>query len=396
MLAFAPFVVRRSARKARAFCLALCLLAGTGNCGSAPEIPFDAARGVPLDEGRATDAPIELQSSASDDAVSGHRFVFASCNEVLGHPPEAAEIWQSMLALNPDVFVWTGDIVYPDRGRIEASDASMRRHYTALKTSEPYQKILERSLVLGVYDDHDYGRNNAGREFSGKDDARRSLLHFLDEPRDSPRRTRSGVYAGYRFRLPAPDSRGAKPATFAAGAGLLVQLLLLDTRFNREEPGKTADPLGGDQWAWLEEQLQRPADARIIVSSIQVLPTEHRYEKWANFPEARERLLQLAEASRRVGTAGHKTSAVVFVSGDRHLGEISRDARRGLVELTASGLTHSVPENWEEQNALRIGRLAAEKNFGLIEIDPKTNRLTLQVRGAAGGIVQELFISTEN
>jgi hypothetical protein len=41
--------------------------------------------------------------------------------------------------------------------------------------------------VLGTWDDHDYGLNDAGKELSGKVIAQRLMLDFLDEPEDSKR-----------------------------------------------------------------------------------------------------------------------------------------------------------------------------------------------------------------
>lgn len=41
--------------------------------------------------------------------------------------------------------------------------------------------------VIGTWDDHDYGLNDAGKEFSGKNMTQKLLLDFLDEAPDSPR-----------------------------------------------------------------------------------------------------------------------------------------------------------------------------------------------------------------
>lgn len=43
------------------------------------------------------------------------------------------------------------------------------------------------SQVIGTWDDHDYGLNDAGKEFSRKVTNQRLLLDFLGEPQDSPR-----------------------------------------------------------------------------------------------------------------------------------------------------------------------------------------------------------------
>jgi alkaline phosphatase D len=43
--------------------------------------------------------------------------------------------------------------------------------------------------VIGVWDDHDYGSNNADKYFEYKDLTRELYLDILDEPKDSLRRT---------------------------------------------------------------------------------------------------------------------------------------------------------------------------------------------------------------
>ena len=37
------------------------------------------------------------------------------------------------------------------------------------KTNEYYVKLASSSKIVGVWDDHDFGSNNAGKEFSLKD-----------------------------------------------------------------------------------------------------------------------------------------------------------------------------------------------------------------------------------
>lgn len=47
--------------------------------------------------------------------------------------------------------------------------------------------VLPILQVIGTWDDHDYGLNDAGKEFAGKITNQKLLLDFLDEPQDSPR-----------------------------------------------------------------------------------------------------------------------------------------------------------------------------------------------------------------
>ena len=41
--------------------------------------------------------------------------------------------------------------------------------------------------IIGTWDDHDYGLNDAGKEYDGKDFSQQLMLDFLDEPSDSLR-----------------------------------------------------------------------------------------------------------------------------------------------------------------------------------------------------------------
>lgn len=126
--------------------------------------------------------------------------------------------------------------------------------------------------------------------------------------------------------------------------------------------------LGEDQWVWLAEQLLQPADLRLIVSSIQVLPTEQCFEKWANFPAERERLLRVIAESQAQG--------VVLLSGDRHSSEISvinrQDIGYPLYEITSSGLNNALRGRFnvaDEPNKFRaLDANVSDNSFGEIEI----------------------------
>ncbi|MEM6769505.1 MAG: DUF1499 domain-containing protein, partial [Bacteroidota bacterium] len=167
-------------------------------------------------------------------------------------------------------------------------------------------------------------------------------------------------------------------------------VILLDTRSFRDELapptqkghryGKNpkGSVLGLAQTEWLKEQLGAASthDFCLIGTSIQALPEEHGYEKWANFPQARQELLHLITT-----LAGPNT---ILLSGDRHLAEISKinHAGQDIYEITASGLTHSY-EAADEPNSYRIGPLIGAKNYGLLHFqrDAEGVRLLAEIRG---------------
>jgi alkaline phosphatase D len=113
-----------------------------------------------------------------------------------------------------------------------------------------------------------------------------------------------------------------------------------------------------------------------------MLPTEHAYEKWANFPQEREKLLNL------ISNSGAKTP--ILLSGDRHIAEIMKlqDSRfpNGLYEITSSGLTHTWSKISEEPNSFRIGELIAKLNYGLASIDWNKGEISFQVKGENGEV----------
>ena len=300
-------------------------------------------------------------SLGADEGGYIERIAFGSCSRQDWPQP----LWSAVVANDPDLWIWLGDNIYADT----ADTSVMRAKYHAQLQRPEYQQLLRLCPLIGTWDDHDYGRNNGGKEFEAKRESQALLLDFLGEPAASQRRRQEGVYAAYTY---GPPQRR-------------IQVILLDTRYHREEPGPEADVLGDAQWSWLENTLTDSAAAlHIVASSIQVLPEDHQYEKWANFPKSRERLF------RTIGRA--RTSGVLFLSGDRHLAEISRmthpEIDYPLYEVTSSGMTHSYTSLTEEPNRHRLGEFHKELNYGVLDFrwTDQTLEVELQVRQRNGGV----------
>ena len=181
------------------------------------------------------------------------------------------------------------------------------------------------------------------------------------------------------------------------GDNRTVNVIFLDCRYFRDEPvctkpwkkgckkKMTGTMLGEAQWTWLEEELKNSSAAlTLICSGVQVLPNRHPYEKWGNFPQERQKLLQLIEK--------YQANKTILLSGDRHFAEISRIAPREAVdgqseslknylyEFTSSGLTHTA-EEVREKNRFRVGELTTKKNFGLLKINWEHRTIIMEARG---------------
>ncbi|TXF88693.1 DUF1499 domain-containing protein [Neolewinella aurantiaca] len=311
-------------------------------------------------------SPAVLQTEAEADEADVTTIAFGSCNR----QDLPQDYWPVIGAHKPDVWLWLGDIIYADRYGIEG----IPEQYDIQKKAPEYASFIGNTeLVYGIYDDHDYGMNDGGKEYEHRAAARDHLLEFLDVPADAAVRQREGGYQSY-----------------IVGEGdRTVKVILLDSRYFRDavvaptEDGhrygqnKTGDILGEAQWAWFENELRsNDASAHIIASSIQVLPEEHGYEKWANFPAARKRILALLNTTR--------PNLPLLISGDRHIAEISQVnvGDYPVYEVTSSGLTHSY-EAAKEENAYRISPLIGVKNYGLLHYvwSDEGPELLAEVRG---------------
>jgi len=315
-----------------------------------------------------------VSSLKVDESKTLTRIALGSCNRSDYEQP----LWQPIVDKKPDLWIWLGDNIYGDTEDMKALAAN----YALQKNNSEYQKLMTSTPIIGIWDDHDYGVNDGGKEYPKRSESRDVMLDFLDVPKSNLVWQREGGYQSYSF----------------GKAGKKVKVLLLDARYFRDRverrrkeypqyiPNLTGTILGEKQWKWLEEEL-RNSDAQIHIfgSGIQVLPVQHNFEKWNTFPQERDRLFNLI--------VKHQVPGAIFISGDRHMGEISKKEIEGLeyplVELTSSGLTHTY-ERASEENSLRIGKFTDQLNFGFIEIDWNGNKpaVELEIRGEEGKLFQ--------
>lgn len=275
-------------------------------------------------------------------------------------------VWEAVVNKSPDLFVFVGDNIYADTEDMSV----MKNKYAKLAAKPGYQKLRDTCKILATWDDHDYGVNDGGATYPEREESQKVFLDFFEVDENSPRRKRPGIYGAEMFGPP----------------GKRVQVILLDTRYfkSKQVPNRqskeekeqknlvgwylptddtTTTILGEAQWKWLEEQLRKEADVRIIASSIQVVAYEKGMESWGNFLHERKRLFELIDKTNAGG--------VIFISGDVHFSEISKtdEGPYPLYDFTSSGLTNSSEEWSEAINSFRIGNAYPKPNFGLISID---------------------------
>lgn len=57
-----------------------------------------------------------------------------------------------------------------------------------LVANEDYAAFVNRTPIIGIWDDHDYGINDGGKFYTNREESQQVFLDFIGEPKVSPRR----------------------------------------------------------------------------------------------------------------------------------------------------------------------------------------------------------------
>ena len=239
------------------------------------------------------------------------------------------------LEAEPDLCLWIGDNIYADtKDDITFIDSC----YQALAAKPAFKQLIQNYPYMATWDDHDFGLNNAGRFYPLKAQSKQRFRTFWGLEADIPE-DRDGIYYDQRFNY----------------QNHTVQVLMLDVRYNRDDPGTNGDPLGENQWQWLAQALEKEADLKILVSGFQILLDESSgSETWESFPDARERLFQLIRKKQ--------VENILFLTGDQHYGEVCRLENKldfDAIELQFAGINQIEKP---EFNSYRISNVITSKH----------------------------------
>ena len=277
--------------------------------------------------------------------------------------------WASLEKESINSFFFLGDNIYGDvpSGRLDNVILS----YEKLNNQMP--SWLKNTEKLVIWDDHDYGLNDAGANYIYKAESQQIYNDAWNIDQNDPRRSREGIYFSELKDI----------------AGKKILIVGLDTRYfrsnlikigNSYKPQKNpnATILGPIQWQWLEKELSREHDILILASSIQVLATEHRFEKWSNIPHERDKLLALLNKL---------SSKVLIISGDRHRSGFYK--LDNIYEFTSSSLNKGIFPSYESDSLL-LGKTYTQNNYGIVQFHE--NSLNLFIKDENMNILESLEI----
>lgn len=297
-------------------------------------------------------------------------------------------IWKAILNTDPDLFLSVGDIISAN----EPSHADIGAQYRKLNKIPEYREARQKIPFMAIWNDGEFGTSDGGADAPTKAVARKEFLSYFRYVKDSIPLARDGLYHSKMIGGQITGKRHKR------AQGPTLQVIMLDTRSFRSPLNKVDDPanpnhrydpvtdknatlLGEEQWSWLEDQLKKPADLRIVVTPIQLIATQHGFEKWANIPAEREKFFSLLRKTR--------VKNLIVVSGDRRLGSIAKTNVRDwgpLYEVTSSAL--NAPSAQDENDKDYLAAAYTKENFGLATVDWQKKKIRLELKDVEGRTIQ--------
>lgn len=260
---------------------------------------------------------------------------------------EHFKIWNALVAKNPEYVLMIGDNVYADReinkSAIKSTPETLWRRYLDVRLTIPFffqEKLIP---VHAVWDDHDFGSNNASEEFEYKNESKEVFESFFAQSLSEENYTKG----------------------FGVG-GLLsmgdFNLYFLDGRtFRSTKP--EGSHLGQPQTDWLIQSLKEESQPSLIIKGDQFFGGYQPFESFEG--KHPNDFVAFVDRLRALGTP------FVFLSGDRHMSEIMQFPRSlfGLpsFEITSSPMHGKVYPPSDSKNPWRVVRIEGKVNFTFID-----------------------------
>lgn len=289
-------------------------------------------------------------------------------------PGAKSNIFTTMRKRPADFMLWLGDNIYYLTSKdYKSMDAMFMHNIRVRRSFTQYKSFLASSPQYAIWDDHDYGPNDADRHWALKDSALMVFKSFW--PNTYPEQKQfNGNYFSFRYYD--------------------AEFFMTDDRYFRDEPGDSAAHfLGETQMVWLKNKLQlSDAAFKFICIGTQVLNDNKFGETYKQYPKEREDLFNFIVKNNIKG--------VIFLTGDKHYSEICRKEVGGypIYDFTCSPLTSPVlPRRifGAYSNATRVpGTDLSRHNYGRISVTGPAGDRTciIEIHGRYGKKRRELRI----
>lgn len=275
----------------------------------------------------------------------------------------------------PHFMLWLGDNLYlrgpsPQLG-IPAeyeTAAHMEVRYKDVRSQLKLRRLFAATHHYAIWDDHDYGPNNADKSFALKDDSLRLFRAYWPNP--------------------ASGAEGV-PGNWCRFTHQDAEFFLLDSRFHRDSEKAPPDPakamFGPTQMAWLKRGLAESKAAFKLVAGGSQLLSETKngvHSGWHSYAAERDDFLAWLKANPVKG--------LVLLSGDRHNTQVFREG--DVYEFSCSPLTSRLSplDKAEWANPRLVKECVVEAhNFGTLEFSGKgrSRQVTARAHDADGKLL---------
>lgn len=298
-------------------------------------------------------------------------FAVTTCHEYshMDAPGKGFKIYPAMLALNPDFYVHTGDIVYYDK--LAKTLALARWHWQRIYSLPNAVEFHRQISSFFIKDDHDTWMNDCWPEmqtvFMGDFTFKQGQAVFLEQvPICEP------TYRTFRW-------------------GKDLQIWLVEGRDFRspndmpDGPDKTI--WGAEQKAWFKRTVdESDAAFRVLISPTPIVgpdrPNKNDNHSNKGFKHEGDELRQFMAARKNM----------VVMHGDRHWQYVSQDDETGLREYSCGAASDEHAGGWKQEEFLPEHEyLNVVGGFLLVTIERKDDKpvMTLQHRDINGQVLNE-------
>jgi alkaline phosphatase D len=291
-----------------------------------------------------------------------------------------SSIFESMAKEKSAFMLWLGDEWYT-REVDYYSDWGLWYRASHDRAIPVLQNFLKAMPHFAIWDDHDYGPNDIGKNYILKEQSRKVFNSYFCNP--SAGENGQGIYTMTSWGdadIFMTDDRWWRSAD-----------RMKDSVDGKPNPQKRV--LGEQQMEWLKNSLlYSSATFKIIAMGSQVLNPVSPFDKLGNFPVEYDELMNFIKEN--------KINGVLFLSGDRHHSEIIKLDRPGtysLYDITVSPLTSGTHSfgGAEKNNPYRILGIDEKQNYARFSFSGKRNERKLMVEffGVKGDKLGEWSVS---
>lgn len=317
-------------------------------------------------------------STLPDSGIRDFSFTLGSCalleTGILrgAFPGGSSRIFCSMEKARPSFMVWLGDNLYYFKRDYVSYEKMFARNMNIRAKFSRLSHFLSSTPQYAIWDDHDYGPNDSGKDWVKKDTALLVFKHFW--PNTYPHKEQLN---GNYFSFQQHDA----------------EFFMMDNRSFRDEPCDTCAFLGETQLVWLKNKLQiSDATFKFIAIGTQVLNANGFGESYEQYKKEHKDLIDFITLNNIKG--------VVFLTGDKHYSEVCKRVINDypVYDFTCSPITTpALPRKLlgAYNNADRVLESDyAKKNFGKISVTgEKGNRIAkIEVFSVGGKLKRTLTI----